>query len=480
MFTNPVAYEQLLLETDPYHREFVFSNKLVEEFIRERKLIIYGGTAIDLSLRLKGSALYPDFMLETADYDFLSPDHAEDAYKLVDILAANGFKAARAITAFHMSTMRIDMADNHWIGDISYIPPDVFSRIKYLNYKGMRIIHPDIQKVDMHSSLSFPYDGAPKEVIFARWKKDVTRFNMYEKAYPAELTGSKIAPLSSVTISGDFTRSVIHGFAAYALMYYDYINNITQPDPAIISAPLEWNDEHGLTFNTLEHTVDVVSIHPADTIAHIDASIAPVVRRPFINLLPRRVILEHNKVTYVAHDTNGRMLSMVSIDVGDKRFRVVCVQYLLKWLISMSVIKETENMVLRDTYMSYYISLLRMVRHADSKIPSLDLSIKTYGADNDPESYMMQVSRIRSDLYREKVLNITPTNYKAETGKGVHPKFGYEHHVFHDDGRIEDASGGASGGGEGSSIKTIYNGHPLGGGSLGDYEFDDIHDFSDA
>jgi hypothetical protein len=141
----------------------------VKEFIRKKKLIIYGGTAIDFALRLKGDKIYPDESLSVADLDFFSPNSVEDAYELADMLYNKGYKEARSIVALHVITMRVDMGDNHFIADISYIPRDVYDKIPYLTYDGMRIVHPDFQKIDLHSSLSFPYDNTPMEVIFHRW-----------------------------------------------------------------------------------------------------------------------------------------------------------------------------------------------------------------------------------------------------------------------------------------------------------------------
>ena len=51
--------------------------EIVRAFIVERGLVLYGGTAIDRALRLKGSKLYPDE--ERPDYDVYSPRNVDDA-----------------------------------------------------------------------------------------------------------------------------------------------------------------------------------------------------------------------------------------------------------------------------------------------------------------------------------------------------------------------------------------------------------------
>ena len=63
--------------------------KIVREFIVERQLILYGGQAIDYSLRLKGSGIYPEH--QTPDFDFFSPRSVDDAYDLAERFNKEGF-----------------------------------------------------------------------------------------------------------------------------------------------------------------------------------------------------------------------------------------------------------------------------------------------------------------------------------------------------------------------------------------------------
>jgi hypothetical protein len=166
-----------------YCKDIIRGNLIVMEFIKKHNLIIYGGTAIDMALRLVGSKLYPDNMLDFSDFDFMSPEQ-EHAYELVDLLYANGMPAARCIVAMHASTLRVDIGGNNWIADISYMPKILFDKIPTLLYEGMRIVHPDYQRIDQHRSLSFPLLDAPHEAILHRASKDIGRFLLLDEAYP--------------------------------------------------------------------------------------------------------------------------------------------------------------------------------------------------------------------------------------------------------------------------------------------------------
>jgi hypothetical protein len=177
-------YERVVKEHDPMFQREVAAIDTVRDFIREHGLIIYGGTAIDFALRLRGDRLYDDSTLAVPDLDFYSPKHAQHAYELADRFYAMGYEGVRTIVGLYTRVMRVDIGDKHFVADISYVPQNVFDRLTYLEYDGMRIIHPDFQRIDTHSSLCFPYDDPPIEVIFARWAKDFERFNMLAGHYP--------------------------------------------------------------------------------------------------------------------------------------------------------------------------------------------------------------------------------------------------------------------------------------------------------
>jgi len=163
--------------------------EVVKNFISRKELIIYGGTAIDYALRLKGDKLYDN--LSHPDIDVYSPNYLKDAKELVDELTNMGFKEVSAITAMHILTMKI-RCDFIYVLDISYIPPSVFTKIPILKYNSFTFVDPIFQMMDMHSSLCFSYNGAPLENIINRFKKDIKRYNLLIKYYhPKNYIGKK-------------------------------------------------------------------------------------------------------------------------------------------------------------------------------------------------------------------------------------------------------------------------------------------------
>ena len=68
--------------------------KIVEGFIKKKKLLLYGGTAIN-ALLPKQDKFY-DFSTEIPDYDMYSPNALNDAKELADIFAKEGFENIEA------------------------------------------------------------------------------------------------------------------------------------------------------------------------------------------------------------------------------------------------------------------------------------------------------------------------------------------------------------------------------------------------
>lgn len=195
--------------------------EIVRQFIVEKGLILYGGQAIDFALRLKGSGIYPEH--QTPDYDFFSPQSVDHAYELADRLVAAGFPNVGAIPAIHVQTMRV-ATDFIYVADISYTPPEVFESLPTVSYAGMKVLHPDYQRTDMHLAFCFPFSNPPREDIFHRYRKDLKRFRLFQEFYPvgadselnAPVAGGEEARPAPSEVAVDLSRVALHGFAAYA------------------------------------------------------------------------------------------------------------------------------------------------------------------------------------------------------------------------------------------------------------------------
>lgn len=191
--------------------------EVVRSFILERGLMLYGGMAIDCSLKAAGAAgIYPDDA--RPDYDVRSADSVRDAYDLVDILVAKGFERVGAIRAIHAQTMRVRV-NFVAVADISFTPREVLDKIPTLEYDGLRVTHPHWQRLDQHLAFCFPFANPPMEDLHHRFPKDLKRFNLLAAAYPLpEATAPRsrrAAQRRPIRLHAE--SSAVHGFAAFEL-----------------------------------------------------------------------------------------------------------------------------------------------------------------------------------------------------------------------------------------------------------------------
>lgn len=174
-------YENLINTRSANYDTIVEALEIVKKFIIEKDLILVGGMAIDLALKLKGDRIYDDAQLP--DYDFYSPTHTEHAFELGSMLCKKGYENISCIQATHITTMRVRI-DFETVADITYCPPSLYDKIPTLEYDNMRLVHPHFQMMDQHSSLSIPFENPGREVIFHRWIKDMTRYDKLYNHYP--------------------------------------------------------------------------------------------------------------------------------------------------------------------------------------------------------------------------------------------------------------------------------------------------------
>jgi len=313
---NAKFYEKISYELDPMYREWIEGVEMVREYIEEKGLIIYGGTAIDYALRLHGDCIYPDGSVAIPDLDAFSPDSVADAYELANRLFKVGFNDARAITASYVRAMRVDIGGMHWVADLSYVSPTIFDRLPYLVYNGVKIVHPNYQRIDFHSALAFPFDDPPKEVIFNRIRKDVARFAKLDKYYPINTSPYSIAanPLVNVKVPIDFRKHVFHGFAAYAL----WCEVIGDRLPAQCPRLRFTRTADGFTFTSPVNRIDMLTFNIYD-----NSATKPVYRTNIVGAVAKTASFSLDDTHVVYHSSKHRLITVGSADIGKNGLRMV-------------------------------------------------------------------------------------------------------------------------------------------------------------
>ncbi len=390
-------YEAMVVKLDPTFDSQVEAVEITKNYIITHKLIVYGGTAIDFALRLKGGNIYSDSTLAIPDLDFYSPNNITDAYAIASELYEAGFEEVRAFPGVHITTQKVDIVDGHIVADVSFCPKNVFDILPTLEYLGMRIVHPWYQLIDMHSALSFLYDEPPREVVFHRIAKDIKRAGAVLKYYPVTCGPGVVVPKVASRAFTGLKKYVLTGDLAYAYYYREYadLRGSSAPAPGIV--PLELSVV-GATTTCAVDALEVVSIDMKATAESIGVG-APVAYEALFNLFPERIegtlkgsmITEDASVTI--YSTHNRLLSIVTLGPEDNRQRVVCIQYLLRhYLAKYHYTKE-------ERYLAFYVSLMAMIPTDCAVIDTpFYISVEYYGSNNQSHTYEMRKMYINRDL----------------------------------------------------------------------------------
>jgi len=151
--------------------------QIVEDFLKKKSLICYGGVAIDALLPEQDKIYDKD--VELSDYDFYSTNALEDAKELADIYAKKGYTEVEAKAGSHKGTFKV-FCNFMGVADITYIPPELFKALKKeaVRVKGILYCPANFLKMAMYLELSRPAGQID------RFEKVFKRLNLLNKYYP--------------------------------------------------------------------------------------------------------------------------------------------------------------------------------------------------------------------------------------------------------------------------------------------------------
>ena len=150
---------------------------IVEKFIADKKLVCYGGTAINNILPEDSQFYNKD--IELPDYDFYSDKALDHAKELADIYYKAGYEDVEAKSGVHHGTYKV-FVNFTGIADITNMEPALFKVISRdaIIKKNIRYAPPDFLRMAMYLELSRP-DGD-----VSRWEKVQKRLTLLNTHYP--------------------------------------------------------------------------------------------------------------------------------------------------------------------------------------------------------------------------------------------------------------------------------------------------------
>jgi hypothetical protein len=150
---------------------------IVEDFIKVKNLICYGGTAINNILPLEDQFYNKD--VEIPDYDFFTPDALSDAKELADLYYKNGYTDVEAKSGQHHGTYKV-FVNFIPVADLTQIPKEIYAAIKKesIRVSGILYAPPNFLRMSMYLELSRPAGD------ISRWEKVLKRLALLNKNYP--------------------------------------------------------------------------------------------------------------------------------------------------------------------------------------------------------------------------------------------------------------------------------------------------------
>jgi hypothetical protein len=150
---------------------------VVEDFIKRKGAICYGGTAINNILPEEDQFYNKE--LEVPDYDFFSINALDDAKALADVYYKEGFTDVEAKSGQHHGTYKV-FVNYMAVADITHLPREIFQSLKKdaISVGGILYAPPNFLRMSMYLELSRPAGDT------SRWEKVYKRLVLLNKHYP--------------------------------------------------------------------------------------------------------------------------------------------------------------------------------------------------------------------------------------------------------------------------------------------------------
>ena len=183
--------------SDPNVKQII---EIVEDFLRKKKLICYGGTAINNILPEQDQFYNKD--VELPDYDFFSPRALEDAKELADIYYKAGFEEVEAKAGVHPGTFKV-FVNFIPVADVTQLVKEIYGNLKReaIKIDGILYCPPNYLRMSMYLELSRPKGDV------SRWEKVLKRLTLLNKHYPLKSENCKNIEVQRLFSSYDKVNS---------------------------------------------------------------------------------------------------------------------------------------------------------------------------------------------------------------------------------------------------------------------------------
>jgi hypothetical protein len=389
--------------------------KIVEDFLIKKKLMCYGGTAINNILPSYDQFYNRD--AEIPDYDFYSPDALNDAKELTDIYYKLGYTDAEAKAGVHYGTYKV-YVNFIPIADITQLEPNLYKSLfkESLLVAGIRYVPANFLRMGMYLELSRPSGDV------SRWEKVLKRLTLLNKHYP--LKSSKCDSIDfqrKMSVNDDMKSKiyltsrdtlinngvVFFGGYAYSL-YSQYISNKESRSKT---------RKHSPDFDVLSDDIDKTALILQEQLQELGATnIKSVEHAPLGEILPRRiqVAVGDETIAFIYEPIACHNYNV--INVKNTSVKVATVDTILSFYLGFTYLNLPEYDADRLLCMSSYLFHVQEKNRLSQKGLLKRFNIDCFGKQPTKESIRAEkASKYReikkgSKQYEEWFLNYNPAN----------------------------------------------------------------------
>jgi hypothetical protein len=395
---------------------------IVENFIKRKSLICYGGTAIN-NILPKEDQFY-NKEVEIPDYDFFTSNALDDAKELADIYYKEGFTEVEAKSGQHYGTYKV-FVNFIPVADITSVPKDLYKTLKTNSIKvaGIYYAPPNYLRMSMYLELSRPAGDT------SRWEKVLKRLTLLNKHYPLtanhcldvdfqrEMTDKVNGQKIYETVKDTLINQSVVFFGGYAIsLYSKYM-------PHALQKQLKKIPDFDVISNDPQTTAEIIK----ERLKDINIKNIKVIKRPPIS----DVIPEHLQIQ-VGLDTVAFIYAPIAchsynnIVVQGKLVRIATIDTMLSYYLAFLYAGRNYYDEDRILCMAKFLFEVQQKNRLQQKGLLKRFSITCYGHQESREEMRAEKSEKFKDLkdkrgtreYEEWFLTYRPYDLKTKGKKG--------------------------------------------------------------
>jgi hypothetical protein len=398
---------------------------IVEEFIKRKKLVCYGGISINALLPDKDKIYNEE--IDLPDYDFFSANALEDAKELSDIYYKNGYEEVEAKSGQHHGTFKV-YVNFLGVADITSIPKELFNTIKKTAVTVNGILYTDANflRMGMYLELSRPSGDTD------RWEKVLKRLILINKYYPLQIENCKSVDFQRgmestedtdkiyETVKNTLIKEEVVFFGGYAIAQY------SQYMPKILRKKVENIPDFDVLAHDPKKTAEIVKT----SLEEIGIQKITIVKHSSVG----EVVPEHYEVK-IGNDTVVFLYKPVAchsynvLMINGQKVRIATIDTMLSFYLAFLYADRPYYDTERILCMSKFLFDVQQKNRLEQKGLLKRFSILCYGHQESREEMRADKSTKFKELkdkkgsseYEEWFLNYKPSDKPSQTGISSNP-----------------------------------------------------------